>query len=345
MKILKRFFLTVTVLLAAGWGLYVLVFKPEPVQLAEAKSMPAGADLSAIYGLDPGPYTVTVIPELNFDTADGPLTLTAFYPDAAQAFPLVLFSHGNFSDRRSYDRIIRHWVSHGYVVLAPDHLDAGGMVKGILAMTRYGQDGVLQQRPRDLRNILDGLDAISARSAELAQRIDRSRVAAAGHSFGAFAAQMLGGADAAMPDSDVRMQDPDSRVQAVVAISPPGPMFDMIDAQSWQNMTVPQLVTTGTWDVEARFFPDWRLHAMSHERGVKGLSSLLVTEGADHYFGNLICRLGRDAAPQENALMMANAVSLAFLDAQMKGSETARAFLGTDTVNAVTRGFSRLSQR
>ena len=345
MKTLKRLSIAVMVLLVGGWGLYALVFKPAPVKLAEAMSMPAGADLSALYGVNPGPYTVKVIPEIHLTTADGPLALTAFYPEAAQRFPLVLFSHGNFSDRRAYDRIIRHWVSHGYVVLAPDHLDAGGMFNGILAMTRYGKDGVLQQRPRDLRNILDGLDTIAAQSPELAQRIDRSRVAAAGHSFGAFTAQMLGGADAAQPDSNARMQDQDSRVQAVVAFSPPGPMFDMIDEQSWRNMTVPQLVTTGTWDVEARFFPDWRLHAMSYERAAEGLSSLLVTEGADHYFGNLICRLERDAVPQANALMMANAVSLAFLDAQMKGSGDARTFLGAGTVSAVTQGFARVSQR
>ena len=342
---LRKLALALLVLLAGGWGLYTLAFKPAPVVLAEARPMPAGADLSAIYGLESGPYAVEVIPEITLSTPDGLLALSAFYPEKAAAFPLLLFSHGSFSDRRAYDRIIRHWVSHGYVVLAPDHLDAGGMLNGILAMTRYGQDGVLQQRPRDLINILEGLDALAAQSAELDRRIDRSRVAAAGHSFGAFAAQMLGGADAAVPGADTRLRDRDARVQAVVAISPPGPMFDMIDEQSWQNMAIPQLVTTGTWDVEARFFPDWRLHAMSYERGSEGLNNLLVTEGADHYFGNLICRLEREAEPQEHALRMANAVSLAFLDAQLKGSQQAREFLASDTVSAVTGGFARVSQR
>ena len=345
MKTLRRLALAVLVLLVGGWGLYVLAFKPAPVVLAEARPMPAGAELSAIYGLDPGPHGVTVIPEITLTTPDGPLTLSAFHPDTADEFPLLLFSHGSFSDRRAYDRIIRHWVSHGYVVLAPDHLDAGGMLNGILAMTRYGQDGVLQQRPRDLINILEGLDTLAAQAAELERRIDRGRVAAAGHSFGAFAAQMLGGADAAVPESDVRLRDHDARIQAVVAISPPGPMFDMIDEQSWQNMTTPQLVTTGTWDVEARFFPDWRLHAMSYERGAEGLNNLLVTEGADHYFGNLICRLEREAEPQEQALMMANAVSLAFLDAQLKGIPQARDFLESGTLSAVTGGFATISQR
>ncbi|WGL18466.1 hypothetical protein PVT68_09240 [Microbulbifer bruguierae] len=345
MKIFKRLTLAVLILFVGGWGLYTLAFKPEPVVLAEARSMPAGADLSAVYGLNPGPHNVATIPELTLDTRDGPLTLTAFYPDTAGTFPLLLFSHGNFSDRRSYDRIIRHWVSHGYVVLAPDHLDAGGMLNGILAMTRYGQDGVMQQRPRDLINILDGLDALAAQSAELDQRMDRSLVAATGHSFGAFSAQMLGGADAAVPGSDIRLHEPDARIRAIVAFSPPGPMFDMVDEQSWQNMTIPQLVTTGTWDVEARFFRDWRLHAMSYERGVQGLNSLLVTEGADHYFGNLICRLEREAAPQEQALLMANAVSVAFLDAQLKGIPSARAFLESGTLNNVTDGFAQVSQR
>ncbi|AOS95817.1 Alpha/beta hydrolase family protein [Microbulbifer aggregans] len=345
MKTLKRLVLSVLVLLAGSWGIYTLVFKPAPVILAEARSMPVEADLSSIYGLESGPHGVTVIPEMTLETPDGPLTLTAFHPETAGSFPLLLFSHGNFSDRRSYDRIIQHWVSHGYVVLAPDHLDAGGMLNGILAMTRYGQDGVLKQRPRDLINVLEGLDALAAQSEQLDRRIDRSRVAATGHSFGAFTAQMLGGADAAEPEGGPRLRDRDARIQAVVAISPPGPMFDMIDEQSWKNMTIPQLVTTGTWDVEERFFRDWRLHAMSYERGAQGLNNLLVTEGADHYFGNLICRLQREAEPQQHALMVANAVSLAFLDAQLKGSQQAREFLESGTLRAVTEGFAQVSQR
>ena len=119
----------------------------------------------------------------------------------------------------------------------------------------------------------------------------------------------------------------------------------MIDEQSWKNMTIPQLVTTGTWDVEERFFRDWRLHAMSYERGAQGLNNLLVTEGADHYFGNLICRLQREAEPQQHALMVANAVSLAFLDAQLKGNQQAREFLESGTLRAVTEGFAQVSQR
>ncbi|WP_160154728.1 alpha/beta fold hydrolase [Microbulbifer sp. ALW1] len=345
MKFLKRLVLVVVALLAGGWGLYSLVFKPAPVVLAEAKPLPADTQLSAIYGLDPGPNPIKVIPAIHLTTRDGPLTLTAFYPDTEGVYPLVLFSHGNFSNRRAYDRILRHWVSHGYVVLAPDHRDAGGLLNSILAMTRFGKDGVMQQRPRDLINILDNLNAIADQAAELDRRIDRNRVVAAGHSFGAFTAQMLGGADAAVPGGDRRLQERDGRFQAVVAFSPPGPMFEMVDEQSWQNMTVPQLVTTGTWDVEPRFFRDWRLHAMSYERGVEGLNSLLVTEGADHYFGNLICRLELDAEPQTDALRMANAVSLAFLDAEIKEVARARDFLASDTPALATAGFARLSRR
>ena len=345
MKTLRRLTLAVFVLLAGGWGVYTLGFKPAPVVLAEARTLPADADISVIYGLESGPYGVEIIPEVTLATRDGPLTLSAFYPESEGAFPLILFSHGNFSNRRAYDRIIHHWVSHGYVVLAPDHLDAGGMLNGILAMTRYGKDGVMQQRPRDLINILDGLDQLAAQDGVLVRRIDRSRVASAGHSFGAFTAQMLGGADAALPGGDTRLQERDRRFQAVVAFSPPGPMFEMVDEQSWQHMTVPQLVTTGTWDVEPRFFRDWRLHAMSFERGVEGLNSLLVTEGSDHYFGNLICRPELEVAPQTDALRIANAVSLAFLDAQLKDVAQARDFLASGTLSAVTGDFARVSQR
>ena len=51
------------------------------------------------------------------------LTVNLYFPAQGSDFPLLLFSHGNWSDKDSYDRIIEHWVSHGYTVVAANHLD------------------------------------------------------------------------------------------------------------------------------------------------------------------------------------------------------------------------------
>ena len=343
---MRRIAIGIAALLVLAWGAYALFFKPADIPLPPAKALLAEQSvLQALYGYDVGGFTVQSNHAVRLEVGDKALDLSTYYPEGGGVFPLLLFSHGNFSDRRQYDRLIHHWVSHGYIVIAPDHLDAGGMVAGITAMMIHGQDGVLRERPKDMSFVLDNISEIEALVPALSGRIDMDKIAATGHSFGAFVAQMMGGAIGFDPDDASLITGSDTRIKAVLAISPPGPMFDMITEQSWDVMTLPQMVTTGTWDVEPRFFPQWQLHAMSYDKAPMGDNYLIVTEGADHYLGNLICRLDRDVAPQHAALAMLKTSTTAFLDAYVKEDARAKAFLNSDTLSTTTDGFSVLSSR
>lgn len=84
---------------------------------------------------------------------------------------------------------------------------------------------------------------------------------------------------------------------------------------------------------------------MSFETAVAGDKYALVTQGADHYMGNLICRLEREETPQDDALLMVRIVSTAFLDAYLKNDATARAFIDSDQLTELTEGFTVLSRR
>ena len=85
---------------------------------------------------------------------------------------------------------------------------------------------------------------------------------------------------------------------------------------------------------------------MSWETARPGDKYALVVQGADHYLGNLICRTGRDATPQDDALRMVQIASTAFLDARLKGSEAAAAWLASsESLGQVTGGFAVLSRR
>ena len=179
----------------------------------------------------------------------------------------------------------------------------------------------------------------------LAQRIDRGRIAVAGHSFGAFTAQQFAGARAIDPEDGSQIAAGEHSVRAVIAISPPGEMFGLINQQSWRSMHKPMLATTGTWDVDGRFVTDWRQHRLSFETAQPGNNWLLVIQGADHYLGNLICRTDRDAEAQPDALRMVNAASLNFLNAQLRDDAAAAALLNRDYFDAPTGGFARLEQR
>ena len=84
---------------------------------------------------------------------------------------------------------------------------------------------------------------------------------------------------------------------------------------------------------------------MSFDSARPGQNYALVTQGADHYLGNLICRLERENPPQQDALMMLNAVSTTFLDALLKSSPQALAFLQSKQLEKLSSGFSTLSSR
>jgi len=316
------------------------------ITLPPAKALEASAaQLAEIPALAPGPYPVVKSEPSTLTLGDRQLRLRVVEPQGTGPFALILFSHGFASDIDQYDALLTHWASHGYIVVAPYHLDGGGTVRAIFNSVRKGNEGLIAARVDDMRSILDHLPALDALSPGLTQRIDTERIAAAGHSFGAFTAQQLGGAVAVNPESGEMVIGRDPRVRAVVAVSPPGRMFGLITEQSWLAVEVPMLVTTGTWDVDGRFVHEWREHALSFDTAPSGHNWLLVVEGADHYLGNLICRLDRKAAPQGDALKMVNAVSVSFLNAFVYADPAARQFLYTPALQTLTGGFAALSQR
>jgi len=318
------------------------------VELPPAEPLVASpASVAALYGATAGPHQVSRHIDVALAATDNQreLAINLYYPHTGDNFPLLLFSHGNWSDKHSYDRLIEHWVSHGYVVAAADHLDCCGAVRGIFNSLRYGQFGLIEARVADLGRVLAAIPELETRFTRFRGKADLDRIAVTGHSFGAFTAQQLGGAGTFEPDREDYVFFPEPRIKAVVALSPPGPMFDTITENSWQQLSAPTLVTTGTWDIQPSFWPDWRMHLMSYETAIPGDKFALVVEGADHYLGNLICRTGREAEPQDDALQMVHIATTAFLDAYLKSKPQAAELLASDQLTATTSGFARLQRR
>lgn len=160
--------------------------------------------LQQLYGAQTGPLGVVSARGLQLDERDGEraLEFNLYYPDTGTGYPLLLFSHGNWSNKDSYDAVIEHWVSHGYAVIAPDHLDCCGAVSGILNSLRYGQLGLIEGRVHDMQRLLARLPEIEKLQPAFAGKSDPARLGLAGHSFGAFTAQQFGGAAALDPDTE-----------------------------------------------------------------------------------------------------------------------------------------------
>lgn len=231
--------------------------------------------------------------------ADGRPVPLRLWRARGKARGLLAFSHGANAAPAKYDRLGAALAAGGYDVAAPLHMDSpdhpgGGKVDRALA------NGL---RLADMR-------AIFANRAMLG--MTGGPAVAAGHSFGAMIAQMLGGAAIGGP----AVVEPG--IAAVVAWSPPGPFPPMLNPGAWASIARPMLVQTGTADTLPMMAPTWQVHRASFDEA-PGPAALFVGTGVDHYFGNIICRPERTEPPQEAQFADAVAVTLQFLALALAG--------------------------
>ena len=217
----------------------------------------------------------------------------------------IAFSPGFGSSPRFYPDFIQAWTQGGYDVLAPLHADS----------REYPQPGaftgpaVWATRIEDMRAVARMIDG---------------RYIAAGHSFGAGGALVLGGAAAVVP-AGIEGLLADERVTAVLAFSPPPPSPMLISEAGYAALARPALIQTGTRDLlpSAKDDPQsWRAHFTAFARSAPSRGHYgLVLDGVDHYFGGLICDPSRQGPDQRAALKLAISASLAFLDRYGSGSK------------------------
>jgi dienelactone hydrolase len=161
--------------------------------------------------------------------------------------PLVVFSHGLGGSRTGYSYLARHFASHGIASLHLQHVGSdrnvwGGNVFGMVERIASAlQTSESIARVQDLSFALDMLF-----SSDLANHIDKSRVAAAGHSYGANTALLAAGA---LVRQDGQFKSfTDKRIRAAVAISAPHYYGKQDTSRSLGSVLIPSLHITATED-------------------------------------------------------------------------------------------------
>lgn len=308
-----------------------------------------------------------------------PTPETAGHVDIPEAgIPVIVFSHGLAGSNNAFPQAARLWASHGYVVALPTHADSMTLESNRREMRRRAraslinrirgdgpepgtaqsdQRGRFEQRAADQRRILDELPGLIAQSPlliELSERyaIDTQNTASAGHSFGALTCQLRAGATMLDPETGERWTaEPDPRVKCVAPVSPQGAghpaFFAEPDATSWDTISVPMLVVTGTNDDGRNGqSPDQRQDPFRHAARD---AHLLFIDGAfhssfQHRDTQPRARAGRRAMgrslgisqstnPLERDQAIARhtrTVMLAFFDAILKNDPEAQAYLASD---------------
>ena len=172
-------------------------------------------------------------------------------PAAGIAMPLVVFSHGIGGSRNGYSYLGRYWASQGYASLHVQHVGSdrnlwAGNLFGVVGRLRAAaQEAEAMDRARDVRFALDRMLAGDAPGG--AMSIDRRRIVAAGHSYGANTTLLVVGAQVERDGRTIALYDP--RFTAAVLISAP-PFYGETDpAAVLRHVRVPTLHVTATEDV------------------------------------------------------------------------------------------------
>lgn len=213
-------------------------------------------------------------------------------PAAGSGMPVVVLSHGYGSSMDAYAPLAGHWAAQGFVVLQPTHLDSRTL--GVPADDPRTPH-IWRVRIEDLTRVLDELDTLEAAVPGLAGRVDRSRVAVAGHSWGAQTASTLLGArvldSAGKPGDD--LSDPRVTAGVLLALTGLGDDLTPFAAEhfpfmrpSFDTMTAPALIVAGDNDQSALSTrgPDWFTDPYTYSPGAK---SLLTLYGAEHSLGGV----------------------------------------------------------
>jgi hypothetical protein len=273
------------------------------------------------------------------------MTVRVLYPEAPGPFPLVVYSSGMFCLPQMYDLITTHWVSYGYVVITPNHLDSPNNTEKF----RLDQsDVVLPSRVREVSFVLDAIEEIG-RKAGAEGRIDTGRIAIGGHSFGAVISMIKTGLYLKEEFKGPWGEPYDDRFQAAVLMSGVGHgMREMAD-NAFDGLRKPLIATGGTKDVGrvnlGNLTPEqWRMQPFL--LAPPGDRYSVITEGSNHYMGGLICnpKLGGNE-PDMAAVTVVRAMTTVFLDAYVKKDPAAMKYLRTVDLARLTENRARLRSR
>lgn len=303
-----------------------------------------------------GPLTTRTIEfaDLTDPARDGRrVPIKVHVPQWSGPFPVVVLSHGGGGNWDANHAQARHLASHGYVVLALEHPGSNtdrlrqGMRFGanLRAMTRDASE--VLGRPRDVAFALDQAQAWNQSHAELKGAFDMTRVAALGHSFGAYTVLAVCGARPALDWLEPRVEPgkglgpdlSDARVKACVALSPQGPGEPFFLDGSFATINRPVLGISGSRDEQQGTTPANRRRFFELEP--VGAKVFVWLTNADHPAFSDATGSRRTSLPSRSRTdvqPIVRAATLLFLEAQLRGDADADARLTERGLQPLARG-------
>jgi predicted dienelactone hydrolase len=341
---------------------------------------PLGAEISpAGFAYCPGlgPYHVKQVDMALHDVSRGKvLPINIRYPDLAGKleaqgpFPVILFSHGAGDSKEGAPVLSQYWCSHGYVCIHPTHAGKRAprkkysLVRFMREFERLRELGprAWEDRVADLKLVMDSLSTIERELPDLAGKMAPDQIGVGGHSLGAYTALLVGGTVlfdpdlAGKPATGEPLRYRDDRVKAVLVLSGPGRDRHGLTEHSWEHMTIPMMVMTGSRD-PGLLGQSPRQRTESFLFAPPGDKYLVYIEGAHHLscVGPLALprspskfletEPGQLRATSQRAFFYARCATLAFWDTYLKHKPEARSYLGSDALKWYSEGSAELDAR
>ena len=307
--------------------------------------------------------------------AERSLNLAIYRPiDAPSPMPVVIFSHGGSNGKNNPQDVLAPWpetiASAGYLAIGIAHparkqasydalCDHLGVSEDITCALKINWD-----RPHDVTRVINWLEEQVDDTFDGVA--DLTKIAHFGHSAGAGCAMMLAGAPRnylcsqpfGMNQGEVVSCDPDdlvskvdTRVKAIIALSPQGPGADGFMTESFATVDIPVMIGTGANDGDAGE-PLNRRDAFEQldasPNGDERFMIYLDSEGAKHtlFQGNLDkCAEQVDMALCTQMREWLLSSTVAFLDHTFQDRAKASTWLTTGGPSGVSAGTAEWSQK
>ena len=280
----------------------------------------------------PTTATTATIIELKSPGRQYALQVRVSAPVAGGNLPVILFAHGFGSSMLGYDPLVEFWSANGFVVIQPTFLDSKILLDipeathqdAINAyLNNPGAKHIWRQRITDMKATLDQLHYIESYTPGLSGRLDSSRIAAVGHSFGAHTVGLLLGARVIKPDGNLEDDMSDKRINVAVLLSAGGRGGDALSDfakthfsylnQAFGQLNTPALLVAGDNDISPLTVigPEWftDIYALS-----PGANALFTLFGGEHMLGGITGHLAKETTDENQERVAAVAqVTWAYL--------------------------------
>jgi predicted dienelactone hydrolase len=264
--------------------------------------------------------------------------------------PIVIVSHGLGGSRDGLAYFGRALAADGYVVVHLQHVGSDESVwKGKDAKTAQAALKAAASPQQFQARIVDvkfAIDELQRRNKQtdwpLHGRLDLSRIAMAGHSFGAITTQAICGQTLPSGKSSA-----DPRVKAGIALSP-SPPGGGDPHGPFVGIHIPMLFITGTKDDAPAFASKVKAadRRSPFDAAVHSNRYLIILDGADHMVFNGPTRFGSvDPKLADQWLELVGKASAAFLDATLLDDAAKRKYLDDGGLASDLKGVGTLEHR